>query len=87
VDSASLGVPPAARVGTGFSDGLFLIAGQQGSGRTTTLHAILWELMASKPVHVVRVLRSVDYDLPAGKGTVTTLRVGRDTPEQQASET
>lgn len=80
MDPASLGIPPAARVGYGFSDGLFLIAGPQRSGRTTTLHAILGELMAAKPVHVVRVVRSVDYDLPPGKGAVTTLRVGRDTP-------
>jgi len=69
--TGDLGLPPAIQTGLTFQDGLFLIAGAQRSGRTTTLHSILAERSSARPEPVLRILRSIDYS-PSSDNTLTT---------------
>ena len=56
--------------------GLVLVTGATGSGKSTTLAAILNEVNQSKPVHIVTLEDPVEYRPPAQKGDVQPARTG-----------
>ncbi len=77
----ALGVPPAFRVAWGFEQGLVLITGPQGSGRTTTLHAALYELLTLRHTPALRIVRTAEYEPGKTASPVTTWRVGYEIPD------
>ena len=58
--------------------GLVLVTGATGSGKSTTLAAILNEINQSKPVHIVTLEDPVEYVHPHAKATFNQRELGID---------
>lgn len=74
-----LGLPPAVPGFLEFSRGLVLITGETGSGKSTTLAALLQRLNETRALHILTLEDPVEYRYPAGKCTINQREVGRDT--------
>jgi twitching motility protein PilT len=62
-------------------DGLVLVTGPAGSGKSSTMAALVRGILESRPVHVVTIEDPIEYVLPKGQGAVTQREVGEDTPD------
>src|SRR5881398_1473691 len=58
--------------------GLVLVTGATGSGKTTTLAAILNEINDTQPVHVVTLEDPIEYVHPKSKATFNQRELGHD---------
>ncbi|MDH4118178.1 MAG: PilT/PilU family type 4a pilus ATPase [Acidimicrobiia bacterium] len=74
-----LGLPPIVRKLTTESKGLVLITGPSGSGRTTSLAAMVEHINASRPVSIVTIEDPIEVLFPDKVGVVTQREVGVDT--------
>lgn len=75
----SLGVPDVLRRMIHKSQGLFLVTGPTGSGKSTTLAAMLDYLNDSKKTHVLTLEDPVEYVHKHKKSIISQREVGRDT--------
>ena len=75
----ALGMPPALQAVTELSQGLVLIVGPTGSGKTTTLAALVQRINATRAVHIVTLEDPVEYEYPAGQSLIHQREIGRDT--------
>lgn len=75
----ALGMPPALQVVTELSQGLVLIVGPTGSGKTTTLAALVQRINATRAVHIVTLEDPIEYEYPAGQSLIHQREIGRDT--------
>src|SRR5437867_1299330 len=62
----------------GEKNGLILITGATGSGKTTSLAALLNEINSTKSVHVVTLEDPVEYVHPNRKSTFNQRELGQD---------
>ena len=60
--------------------GLVLVTGPTGSGKSTTLAAILKRTLARRRVHVITIEDPVEYEHPHGGSVVEHIEIGRDAP-------
>lgn len=60
--------------------GLVIVTGPTGSGKSTTLAAIMREITEKRPVHVVTIEDPIEYLLSDGIAAVSQREVGTDTP-------
>ena len=74
-----LGLPPAVHGFLNYPRGLVLITGETGSGKSTTLAALLQRLNETRPLHILTLEDPVEYRYPAGRCTINQREVGRDT--------
>ena len=74
-----LGLPPSAPGFLDFGRGLVLITGETGSGKSTTLAALLQRLNETRPLHLLTLEDPVEYRYPPGRCIVNQREVGRDT--------
>ncbi len=74
-----LGLPPIIRKLSSESKGLVLVTGPSGSGRTTTLAAIIEHINASRPVAIVTIEDPIEILFPDKVAVVTQREVGVDT--------
>ena len=58
----ALGMPPALQAVTELSQGLVLIVGPTGSGKTTTLAALVQRINATRAVHIVTLEDPIEYE-------------------------
>ncbi|MCH9647115.1 MAG: PilT/PilU family type 4a pilus ATPase [Deltaproteobacteria bacterium] len=62
------------------AQGLVLLCGATGSGKSSTLAALVAEINRTRACHIVTIEDPVEYVHPPGKSVVEQLEVGRDTP-------
>ncbi len=74
-----LHLPPVIREIANYRNGLVLMAGATGSGKSTTLAAMLDHVIRQRPVHAVTLEDPIEYRYETHhKGTVCQRELGRD---------
>jgi twitching motility protein PilT len=74
----SLNLPPIFEEIAKEKTGLVLVTGATGSGKTTTLAAILNEINETQPVHVVTLEDPIEFVHPTRKATFNQRELGHD---------
>src|SRR6266513_6429118 len=74
----SLGLPEIFREIAKEKTGLVLVTGATGSGKTTTLAAILNEINETQAVHIVTLEDPIEFVHPFRKGTFNQRELGQD---------
>jgi twitching motility protein PilT len=80
-----LGLPPIISQLADAPRGLILITGPTGSGKTTTLAAIIDQINGTKPVHIVTIEEPIEVLHPDRVATVNQREVGMDTESYSAA--
>ena len=73
-----LGLPPIFHKMAGEKNGLILVTGSTGSGKSTTLAALLNEINEKKSIHVVTLEDPVEFVHPHKKATFNQRELGND---------
>jgi twitching motility protein PilT len=73
-----LGMPPVFREAAKEKTGLILVTGATGSGKTTTLAALLNQINETRSVHVITLEDPVEYVHPQKKATFNQRELGMD---------
>lgn len=76
-----LGLPETIRRLADFTSGLVLITGVTGSGKSTTLAAILNEINQTRAVHILTLEDPVEYKFTSAKSLVHQREIGSDTKD------
>jgi twitching motility protein PilT len=77
---AELGLPEVLETFVQIPAGLVLITGPTGSGKSTTLAAIMRSIIEKRPVHIVTIEDPIEYLFADGKAAVSQREVSTDTP-------
>ncbi|MDQ2871047.1 MAG: PilT/PilU family type 4a pilus ATPase [Acidobacteriota bacterium] len=78
---ASLGLPPAVEALTRLPRGLVVIGGATGSGKSTTLAAMVEEINRRDARHILTIEDPVEYDIPHRASLVEQIEIGPDAPD------
>ena len=84
-DLAALHLPATLERFTEMEYGLVLVTGPTGSGKSTTLAALMRRLLARRRVHVITIEDPVEYAHPHGESVVEHIEIGRDAPSFAAA--
>jgi twitching motility protein PilT len=76
---AELGLPEQLNKIADERNGIVLVTGPTGSGKSTTLAAILKKMNQEKPIHIVTIEDPIEYLHPPDKATINQREVGSDT--------
>lgn len=71
-----LGLPPAVRKLTVLNGGLVLVTGPTGSGKSTTLSAIINEMNERRPMHFVTIEDPIEFVHPNKSSLVSQREIG-----------
>jgi len=74
------GLPPVLSELTKLSQGLVLITGPTGSGKSSTLAAMMRMIINTRLIHLVTIEDPIEFLLKDNLGAVTQREVGTDTP-------
>jgi twitching motility protein PilT len=74
-----LGIPPQLNEIPKERNGIVLVTGPTGSGKSTTLAAIVNKFNRDKPIHIITIEDPVEYLHPHAKATINQREVGSDT--------
>jgi twitching motility protein PilT len=77
----SLGLPAGAEALTRLPRGLVLVGGPTGSGKTTTLAALVEEINRRDARHIVTIEDPIEYEHPHRSSLVEQIEVGVDAPD------
>lgn len=80
---SELGLPPLIQTLAYKPNGLVLVTGAVGSGKSTTLAAMINEMNKAKPWHVITVEDPVEFVFNSNKCLIHQREVGRDTQSFQ----
>ena len=75
---ASLGLPPVFREIGKEKNGIVLVTGATGSGKTTTLAALINELNQTQPIHIVTLEDPIEFLHPHLRAAISHRELGRD---------
>ena len=78
---ASLNLPPNIEALTRLAHGLVLVGGPTGSGKTTTLAALVNEINHRDARHIVTIEDPIEYEHPHRKCLVEQVEIGVDAPD------
>ncbi len=78
---ASLGLPPGVEGLTKLPRGLVLVGGPTGSGKTTTLAALVEEINRRDARHIVTIEDPIEYEHPHRASLVEQVEIGVDAPD------
>ena len=76
-----LNLPPSVELLAHLSRGLVLIGGPAGSGKSTTLAALINEINRNKPRHIVLIEDPIEYEHVHQKGVLEQVEIGTDAPD------
>ncbi len=76
----ALELPIAVRDLTQIPDGLVLVTGPTGSGKSTTLAAMLSEISEHEPLHIVTIEDPIEFLFMDRAAAISQREVGTDTP-------
>src|SRR5579859_6430475 len=65
--------------------GLVLVCGPTGSGKSTTLAALVGEINRSEPRHIVTIEDPIEYEHRNGQAVIEQVEIGRDAPSFAAA--
>ena len=74
---SQLGLPKAAEEFPGYSQGLVLITGETGSGKSTTLAAVLNRINQTQQKHILTLEDPVEYVYTPDKCVINQREIGR----------
>ena len=75
----ALGLPSSAMELKNLSRGIVLVTGQTGSGKSTTLAALLNEINHTRPCHILTLEDPIEYQYTPDKSLVNQREIGEDT--------
>src|SRR5437016_7382765 len=75
-----LELPVALRELTQIPDGLVLVTGPTGSGKSTTLAAMISEIAGNEPLHIVTIEDPIEFLFQDKMAAISQREVGTDTP-------
>ena len=75
----SLGLPPVLRTFTSIHQGMILVTGPTGSGKSTTLAAMVDRINAERACHIITIEDPIEYLHRHKRATVSQREVGTDT--------
>jgi twitching motility protein PilT len=75
-----LELPRAVREMTEQVDGLVIVTGPTGSGKSTTLAAMLSEILGREPLHIVTIEDPIEFLFTDRVAAISQREVGTDTP-------
>ena len=76
----TLELPTAVRDLTSIPDGLVLVTGPTGSGKSTTLAAMILEIAETEPLHIVTIEDPIEFLFQDKIAAISQREVGTDTP-------
>jgi twitching motility protein PilT len=79
----ALELPIAVRELTKIPDGLVLVTGPTGSGKSTTLAAMIFDIAEHEPLHVVTIEDPIEFLFQDKVAAISQREVGTDTPTFQ----
>ena len=74
-----LGIPPQLNEVGHERNGIVLVTGPTGSGKSTTLAAIINKINQEKAIHIITIEDPIEYLHPHNKSTINQREVGADT--------
>jgi len=74
----ALGAPPALKNFFDSAQGLILVTGRTGSGKSTTLASFLNELIKIRPCHLLTLEDPIEFEYAAEKSFVSQRELGQD---------
>jgi twitching motility protein PilT len=78
---SELNLPASILALSGLPYGLVLIGGPTGSGKTTTLAAIIDEINRRDAKHIITIEDPIEYDHPQHRSIVEQVEIGVDAPD------
>ncbi len=78
LDLEALHLPAALGRFAELEYGLVLVTGPTGTGKSTTLAALMRRILAHRSVHVITIEDPVEYTHPPGQSVVEHVEIGRD---------
>ncbi len=75
-----LNLPDVIETFTEYPGGLVLVTGPTGSGKSTTLAALINKITSVRPCHVVTIEDPIEFLFTDDKATISQREVGTDTP-------
>jgi len=78
---STLNLPPNVEALTRLPRGLVLVGGPTGSGKTTTLAALVNEINLRDARHIITIEDPIEYEHPHRKSIVEQIEVGVDAPD------
>jgi len=76
---AELGLPRQLDEIAGERNGIVLLTGPTGSGKSTTLAAVIRRINEDKAIHIITIEDPIEYLHPPAKATINQREVGADT--------
>ncbi|MEE8807486.1 MAG: PilT/PilU family type 4a pilus ATPase [Lactimicrobium sp.] len=74
-----LGLPPAVDTFASMQKGLVLVTGETGSGKSTTLAAILDQINHTRKEHIITLEDPIEYVYSPDQALISQREIGRDT--------
>jgi len=76
---AQLGLPEQLNLIANERNGIVLVTGPTGSGKSTTLAALIKKINQEQPIHIITIEDPIEYLHPNDKATINQREVGTDT--------